>query len=40
MTSPLIQTTAPIIKVNGQPLSDLALMQLDDLRISRVLRLP
>ncbi len=40
MTSPLIQTTAPVIKVNGQPLSDLALMQLDDLRISRVLRLP
>ena len=40
MTSPLIQTTAPVIKVNGQPLSDLALMQLDDLRISRALRLP
>ncbi len=40
MTSPLIQTTAPVIKVNGQPLSELALMQLDDLRISRVLRLP
>ena len=40
MTTPLIQTTAPVIKVNGQPLSDLALMQLDDLRISRVLRLP
>ena len=40
MTSPLIQTTAPVIKINGQPLSDLALMQLDDLRVSRMLRLP
>jgi len=31
---------APVIKVNGRSLSELALMQLDDLRISRVLRLP
>src|SRR6478735_5187930 len=40
MTIPLIQATAPVIKVNGQALSELALMQLDDLRISRALRLP
>jgi uncharacterized protein involved in type VI secretion and phage assembly len=40
MTTPSIQTTAPVIKVNGQALSELALMQLDDLRISRALRLP
>jgi uncharacterized protein involved in type VI secretion and phage assembly len=40
MTTPLIQATAPVIKVNGQALSELALMQLDDLRISRALRLP
>ena len=40
MTTPQVLRTAPVIKVNGSPLSDLALMQLDDLRISRVLRLP
>ncbi len=39
MSSPL-GTIAPVIKVSGRPLSELALMQLDDLRISRVLRLP
>ena len=33
-------TIAPVIKVSGRPLSELALMQLDDLRISRMLRLP
>lgn len=40
MTTPAITTTAPVIKVNGQPMTELALMQLDDLRISRALRLP
>ena len=40
MTTPALQAIAPVIKVDGQPLSELALMQLDDLRISRMLRLP
>ncbi|MET0864456.1 MAG: phage baseplate assembly protein V, partial [Nakamurella sp.] len=40
MTAPALTAIAPVIKINGQPLPEMALLQLDGLRISAGLRLP